>query len=160
LNLVLIALSPFRLSFLFTHSRIEGLQVQGPLSVEEIQRRIDKYYVPYHTMLKDTIDTLHRRHGFVFHIDCHSMKSVGNAMTPGTLLCSLYLRGRSFLTLSFAFLDGAKQRPDFVLGNKYGKTCNNEITHKVAGWLREMGYTVHVNDPYAGAHIVSHSFLL
>lgn len=52
-------------------------------------------------------------------------------------------------------LDGATSRPDFVLGNKHGKTCHQELIDNVAGWLREMGYSVQLNHPYSGAYIVN-----
>jgi N-formylglutamate amidohydrolase len=61
------------------------------------------------------------------------MKSVGNKSTPDG--------------------DGA-ERADFVLGDLRGLACDTEITECVANRLRELSYTVAVNDPYQGGDII------
>ena len=103
------------------------------LPVDEIQTRLDDRYWPYHRHLEQTLAALKRRFGAVFHVNCHSMKSVGNATTP----------------------DGPAQRPDVVIGDLHGASCRPEFTRLVAGAFAERGYSVAVNDPYAGAHILS-----
>lgn len=102
------------------------------LSVTEIQMRIDTYYRPYHAAVKAALEGAHERFGAVWHLDCHSMGSVGSAMTS----------------------DGAKRRPDFVLGDRDGTTCGAEFTDTVAQWLKNRGYHVTINDPYKGVELV------
>jgi len=102
------------------------------LRADEIRRRIDDFYLPYHAALAAEIDALHGRFGAVWHIDCHSMPAVGdvNADDPG------------------------RKRADFVLGDRDGTTCAAEFTGTVAAALRGFGYDVAINDPYKGVEIV------
>jgi len=103
------------------------------LTVAEVQARIDRYYHPYHAELADVADRLHARFGGVWHVDCHSMKSVSNAMAS----------------------EGAGVvRADFVLGDRDGTTCAPELTDFVLRFLRGRGYDVKVNDPYKGVELV------
>lgn len=105
----------------------------GPLSVEGLQARIERCWWPYRRTLNDTLDRLHVRHGAVWHIDMHSMKSVGTAITP----------------------DGpGVRRPDMVIGDLEGTSCAPEFTAFVAESLRAKGYSIAVNDPYKGAEII------
>jgi len=113
---------------------VPGLPVYGrKLSVEEVQGRIARCYEPYHAELANVTDRLHGRFGAVWHINCHSMKSVSNAMAS----------------------EGAGiPRADFVLGDRDGTTCGPEFTRFVREFLRERGYQVKVNDPYKGVELV------
>jgi N-formylglutamate deformylase len=107
----------------------------APLPVAEVRRRIDTLYVPYHNALDTLLEETRRRHGFVWLVDWHSMKSIGNAMTP----------------------DGAVERPDFVVGDLDGGSAAPRVTAHVVDGLRAMGYRVAVNDPYRGGTIVRRS---
>lgn len=103
------------------------------LGVAEVQARIDKYYHAYHTELASATDRLHARFGGLWHVDCHSMKSVSNGMAaegPGV------------------------PRADFVLGDRDGTTCAPELTQLVRQFLEKRGYDVRVNDPYKGVELV------
>lgn len=102
------------------------------LSVAEVMARLDDHYRPYHAHLQLTLAGLRRRFGRVFHVNCHSMKSVGNATTP----------------------DGPTARVDIVIGDRHGRSCRPDFTRCVAGAFSSRGYSVAVNDPYAGAHIL------
>jgi N-formylglutamate amidohydrolase len=102
------------------------------LSVQEVSRRIEHYYRPYHATLDGAIDALHGRFGAVWHVNCHSMKSVGARNSP----------------------DAGKRRPDFVLGDRDGTTCAPEFTALVRETLVGMGYAVAINDPYKGVELV------
>jgi N-formylglutamate deformylase len=104
------------------------------LSVAEIQGRIETVYRPYHEVLRATVEGLLARHDRVWHINWHSMKSVGNAMTPDG--------------------EGAL-RPDFVVGDLRGRSSGRQLTDMVVGLLRGMGYSVAVNEPYAGGTILA-----
>lgn len=103
-----------------------------PLAVAEIERRIALYYEPYHAALADAIDACHRRFGAVWHLDCHSMPAVGDAMSD----------------------DPGRARADFVLGDRDAAACEPEFTTFVAATLSGMGYEVAINDPYKGVEIV------
>ena len=107
--------------------------VEKPLSIAEVRARIDRIYLPYHRELAAQNAALLARFGFVWHIDWHSMKSRGNAMTPDG--------------------DGA-MRPDMVVGDLDGTSADPRLVELVVAHLRGLGYRVTVNDPYKGATIV------
>ncbi|MGQ2904618.1 MAG: N-formylglutamate amidohydrolase [Neoaquamicrobium sediminum] len=102
------------------------------LSADEIRHRIDAYWRPYHAALEDEMARLTERFGEVLHINWHSMQPVGNALAP----------------------DPGQKRPDFVLGDLYGTSCDPALTRFVADHLSALGYSVGLNDPYKGALIV------
>jgi N-formylglutamate deformylase len=102
------------------------------LPAAEVQARIDIYYRPYHAAVKNALDRTYRRFGAVWHINCHSMGSIGSAMTS----------------------DGARRRPDFVLGDRDGTTCDAAFTDVVFRHLQGRGYNVTINDPYKGVELV------
>jgi N-formylglutamate deformylase len=102
------------------------------LTAAEVQRRIDRWYRPYHAALEAELDALHRVFGAVWHIDCHSMPAVGDAYAD----------------------DAGRRRKDFVLGDRDGTTCAPEFTALVSRTLEGLGYSVAINDPYKGVEIV------
>lgn len=103
------------------------------LGVAEVQARIEAIYLPYHAMLRELRTRLLECHGTLWHVNWHSMKSVGNAMTPDG--------------------EGAP-RPDFVVGDLRGRSAHAAVTGTAAGILEGMGYRVAVNVPYAGGKIL------
>jgi len=113
---------------------VPGVEAQaGPLTVAEVRQRIDSVYAPYHEALDALIHEVLVARDRVLHVNWHSMKSVGNAMTPDG--------------------EGAK-RPDFVVSDGRGRTAAPAVTAAVVDALRGMGFQVSVNDPYTGGTIV------
>jgi N-formylglutamate deformylase len=102
------------------------------LEPAEVERRINAYYRPYRERLRERLDALHARFGTVWHINCHSMKSRGNAMN----------------------LDDGAARPDFVVSDRRGTTAGAAHTAWVAEWFRGRGHAVGVNEPYEGGDLV------
>jgi N-formylglutamate deformylase len=102
------------------------------LTVAEVRGRIDRYYLPYRRALQAELDAAYAREGRVFHFNCHSMKSQGNAMN----------------------VDRGSARPDFVISDREGRTAPPKLTAWVAQYFSARGYTVKVNDPYKGGDIV------
>ena len=103
------------------------------LKPESVLRRIESFHVPYHRRLKEHLDAAHGRFGRVFHINCHSMRSVAGRQSE----------------------EGAGSvRADFVLGDRDGTTCDPRFTEFVRATLAAMGYDVKVNDPYKGVELV------
>jgi len=119
---------------LFRHRTNDGGPLlPGPLPVAALSARIERCWRPYHRRLQDSLDELHARHGAVWHIDVHSMKSVGTAITP----------------------DGpGAERPDMVIGDLDGTSCAPAFTAFVAEQLTALGYSVAMNRPYKGAEII------
>ncbi len=103
------------------------------LSAREVQARIDTYYVPYHAALRRLLDDTHARFGTVYHINCHSMPSFSNDLSP---------EGPGL------------ERPEFNLGDRDGTTCGANFTRFVAETLTRLGGSVSVNKPYKGVELV------
>ncbi len=104
----------------------------SPLTPAEITHRFETYYKPYRTALKGAIDVARESYGVVYHINCHSMKSRGNEMN----------------------VDTGSSRPDFVVSDRLGTTCDPAITAWTATFLKSLGYSVKVNDPYRGGDLI------
>jgi N-formylglutamate deformylase len=102
------------------------------LRVAEVAGRIERCWEPYHAALAEAIDARHAAFGEVFHVDCHSMASVGDVMSD----------------------DPGRARADVVLGDRDGTTCDPAFTAFVRGALAARGYTVALNDPFKGVEIV------
>ncbi|MFC3032713.1 N-formylglutamate amidohydrolase [Pseudoalteromonas fenneropenaei] len=103
------------------------------LTAEEIAHRINTYYAPYHAALSTQLDTAKQQFGAVWHVDCHSMKSTGNAMN----------------------IDAGDKRADIVIGDRMGQSANPEFTQVVADAFIHLGYQVALNYPYQGGQIIS-----
>jgi N-formylglutamate amidohydrolase len=99
-----------------------------PLTVAEIEQRINTYYRPYHKVLADLLEATHRDFGAVYHLNCHSMPC-----SPG---------------------GATRHMPDIVLGDRDGTTCDASFTQFAAKSLKEMGYRVAINKPYKGVEIL------
>lgn len=101
------------------------------LPVEEALNRIEEIYKPYHSTLRRLLAQTHVTFGYAVLIDCHSMPSSVKCQTTDV-------------------------RPDFILGDRYGTSCNSELTEYACSILRDMGYSVSRNKPYAGGFITEH----
>lgn len=101
-----------------------------PLPLDDALARINHLYKPYHTTLAELMLECRRTFGIAVLIDCHSMPS-----NPATEV---------------------GPRPDFVLGDRFSTACDTELTRVVAHRLRDMGYVVTLNKPYAGGFITEH----
>lgn len=104
-----------------------------PMTAEEARQRIDQCWRPYHERLEHLLNAAYRRHGWVLHINCHSMPAVAGPFStefPG------------------------ETHADFVLGDRDHSTASADITERMATWLRQQGYSVMVNHPYKGVELV------
>ena len=101
------------------------------LPVDEALRRIELYYKPYHRGLRRLLLDAQKVYGHAVLVDCHSMPS--NA-------------------------SGRDERPraDVVLGDRYGTSCAPSVTDTIEESLRDLGYAVARNKPYAGGFITEH----
>ncbi|CAB0151235.1 hypothetical protein PSI9734_01648 [Pseudidiomarina piscicola] len=102
------------------------------LTVDDVRQRIATYYEPYHQALAQRLRNLRDEFGAVWHIDCHSMKSTGNAMN----------------------IDAGAARPDVVVSDGCGTTAAPEFTAMVVAQFERLGFRAAANDPYQGGHIV------
>ncbi|MGD9867547.1 MAG: N-formylglutamate amidohydrolase [Hyphomicrobiales bacterium] len=102
-----------------------------PIPVGAALARINSLYKPYHDALGALIGDCHMRFGVAMLVDCHSMPS-NSVAEPGA------------------------NRPDIVLGDRFSTSCDPELTRFAAHKLRDLGYAVALNKPYAGGFITEH----
>lgn len=104
------------------------------LSVAEVQRRIDRYYRPYHQALDEVVRARYAQFGALWHLNLHSMPN------------DAYER---------LGLNPDRELADFVLGDRDGTTCEPAIVDLIEGYLIDKGYTVARNDPYKGVQLIA-----
>ncbi len=103
---------------------------KSKLSFAEAENRIQDIYYPYHEALYKMLQKAREHYGWAVLIDCHSMPSGGDP--PGRL--------------------GTKKNPDFVLGDRNGRSCASLLIDRAEAALKNLGYRVSRNDPYAGGY--------
>jgi N-formylglutamate amidohydrolase len=101
------------------------------IPVEDALRRIEGLYKPYHRALRKLMTRIHREFGAAVLVDCHSMPSTSGPKDE-------------------------RPRADIVIGDRYGTSCLSVVADTVEATLRERGYTVNRNKPYAGGFITEH----
>lgn len=104
------------------------------LEVDAALARIHDHYFPYHNALKAMVEDTRSRFGVCLLVDCHSMPSVGGPMDA----------------------DPGSRRVDIVLGDCFGTACAPAITTFAEGVLRDLGFMVRRNVPYAGGFTTRH----
>lgn len=101
------------------------------LTISEGLARIEQLYVPFHEALAELIAATRDRFGYAVLIDCHSM--------PSALMAH-----------------GSGPRPDFVIGDRFGASCDARLTRLLKELIALKGYDVQLNRPYAGGYITEH----
>jgi N-formylglutamate amidohydrolase len=94
----------------------------------EVKRRIETIYRPYHLALADALEEARRRFGVAVLLDCHSMPPRGGDDSDGQV----------------------------VLGDRHGTSAAGDLVAAAERAVREAGYGVVRNAPYAGGHITAH----
>ena len=101
--------------------------LKSPLPFSYAIHMLEQYYDHFHKSLNKQIMYLNNTFGFCYHIDLHTMPSKA--------------------LLNF------KKEPDIVLGDNFGKSCSIELINYFQNVFQENGFTVEVNNPYAGGFI-------
>lgn len=110
----------------------EGQNIyEGKIPLKEAIDRINYLYKPYHAKLRSLLLETRERFGFAVLIDCHSMPADIRGREPGS-------------------------NPDFIIGDRFGTSASSVLNRQAIGLLRDMGYSVAHNKPYAGGFITEH----
>ena len=111
--------------------RISGLGElwRRPLAREDLERRIAAVHRPYHLALADALERLRDRWGAVLLIDLHSMPPLGPKQ-------------------------GADAAVDFVLGDRFGASCDAGLSAMVLGHFGAARRSIAHNRPYAGGYVL------
>lgn len=102
------------------------------LHAREVMHRIESCWRPYRRALADALAGASTRQGGWWHLNLHSMPS------------------NAYARLGLA----EKPLADVVLGNLHGASCDAAFANFVGEAFRRHGYTVALNDPYAGQDLV------
>ena len=95
---------------------------------EEVARRRETYWQPYHDRLAAEIDRVKTRHGHALLFDCHSIASRVPRLFPGTL-------------------------PDLNLGTVHGTSCDGSLQDKITSIMAKSGFGHVVNGRFVGGYI-------
>lgn len=104
---------------------------EGKMPRAMAEARIAHWWQPYHGCLAALMEETEARFGTAVLIDCHSMPREAVEGHPAT-------RG---------------QRPDVVLGDRFGTTADRGLVDRIEAILAAEGLRVARNTPFAGAYI-------
>lgn len=102
------------------------------LTFAEAKARVETVHHPYHETLAALIADVRERCGLAILIDWHSMPAAAAGYAFGGAGC------------------------DIVLGDRFGGACSPTVSRLVERELRDIGYTVARNAPYAGGYTTEH----
>lgn len=103
----------------------------GRLPLAAVLARIEALYFPFHNALARLIEETAQSFGYAVLIDCHSMPST-------------------------AAVAGGGPRPEIVIGDRFGASCDPRLARAARDAFQRRGYDVQMNRPYAGGYITEH----
>ena len=99
---------------------------------DEIGERRLKYHAPYHDALREQLERVHQKHGYVVLYDCHSIRSQLPYLFDGKL-------------------------PDFNIGTNSGQSCDSAIEATVQNICAQASkYTCVANGRFKGGWTTRH----
>lgn len=111
-----------------THNEV---LIAKPMSPDLHDLIIRDYYNPFHQAVRELSAQLLQNHPQIFHLDLHSMPSLGTAMHP----------------------DPGQYRAEVVISDFHGKSACSEFKEIVIRAYQEAGFQVAYNYPYVGGGI-------
>ncbi len=101
------------------------------ISPEEINRRLELYFNPYHAKVQSLLDGLMSRHGRVLLWDCHSIRQLVPTIHK-------------------------EKFPDLILGDADGTSASPGLIETTLGVLDRSRYQTRHNFPFKGGFITRH----
>jgi N-formylglutamate deformylase len=108
--------------------------LHAPLQPSEFNRRLVRFYRPYHEALTQLVHAKLERFGFVIVLAAHSMPSSGRA----------------------GHTDSGNERADIVPGSRGGTTAASELIRTPEELARKRGWSVVHDQPYRGGFTTGH----
>lgn len=99
-----------------------------PISQADVAARLARFHDPYHRALGQALQALKARFGCALLIDLHSMPP----LQP----------------------EGSAVPPQIVLGDRFGRSAQGPLCDLALSMLRQSGYQVALNHPYAGGYVL------
>ena len=106
---------------------------RGKLSLEQAQSRIEYYWKPYHKDLANLLKRAQSIYGQSLLIDMHSMP-------------------HEAVSTQSSFI----RAPEIIVGDRFGMSSDPEFTNLIVSILKQHGFRVARNTPFAGAFITKH----
>ena len=106
----------------------EGDIWSRPFTAADVAARISQYHRRYHACISETLSRIRAKFGVAILLDLHSMPPI-----PPT---------------------GQKPSPQFVVGDRFGKTASSIYAHLLATRIKRCGYVTALNSPYAGDYLI------
>ncbi|WP_417621121.1 N-formylglutamate amidohydrolase [Parasphingorhabdus sp.] len=94
---------------------------------QDVLDRIEQDHEPYHAMVGKLLDEIRSAFGCALLLDLHSMPSV---------------------------LDENRRKIGFVIGDRFGRSCESRYAELAAVHFRMAGHHVQTNHPYSGGYIL------
>lgn len=92
---------------------------------------VQKYFEPFHRDVRDALKLLRKRSKVTYHLDAHSMPSVGTK----------------------EHRDPGERRADIVISDCEGTSCSHEYRDLVIAAYESAGFKTRVNWPYIGGRV-------
>ncbi len=102
-----------------------------PMTLETHEKLVQKIYQPFHAQVQGLAARLQKMYGVVYHVDAHSMPSVGTKQHR----------------------DPGQHRLEVVVSDSLGKSCSTEFKDLVIKCYQKAGFTVGYNWPYMGGRL-------
>lgn len=96
----------------------------------EIQKRIDNYYTPFHSAVRDAVQSNIEEFGLSLLFDVHTCPDIGAFKDP----------------------DQGNQRADIIISDRFGTTCDARFMDALEKVGNHHGFSVKRNDPYTGGY--------
>jgi len=101
--------------------------IEKPMSRDLHLTLLKNYYEPFH----QKVEEFRSKNRPLLHLDCHSMPSLGTELHA----------------------DPGQHRPDIVISDYHGKTCNPALRDMVLTAYQDVGFEVAYNYPYVGGGV-------
>jgi len=98
---------------------------------DEVRRRLEKYYWPYHQQLEENLVRLKNKFGKALLWDCHSIRQIVPTIQK-------------------------EKFPDLILGDADGTSASPGLIERALGTLDHGGYSINHNHPFKGGFITRH----
>ena len=121
----------FNRGFLWTITTTDIPLMTEPVSADVHRRLIELIYEPFHASVRNLAANLKAKSDVVYHIDAHSMPSVGTRQHR----------------------DPGERRADIVVSDCFGKSCGPHLRDVVIAAYCVAGFKVAYNWPYFGGRV-------
>ncbi len=107
----------------------EGDIWNSKFTTDEIRARVSSFHSPYHQAVSTMLEKMRNEFGAALLIDLHSMPPLSD--------------------------DYGKGEPQFVIGDRYGRSSANIYPELMLEHFQHLGFRVRLNHPYAGEYMLA-----